>query len=118
MNCLKCGAVIPEGECFCEKCLAGMKDSPVPPDAVVQLPPRKAEPVKRSMGRRRQSLSPEEQIASLKKRLRRMYVVTAVLLLLQGAAIGISLWYFKTHKGPLPGQNYSTVTTTGLTAGK
>lgn len=118
MNCLKCGTVIPEGACFCDQCLAGMKDYPVPPDAVVQLPVRPAESAKRGGGRRRVKLSDEDMIRLLRKRLRRSYAAVAILILLQCVLIATTVGYVRSHRGPQPGQNYSTVITSGQSAGK
>ena len=118
MNCLKCGVVVAEGASFCENCLTGMQDYPVPMDAVVQLPSRKEDPARRAAARRRPVLTPEQQIAQLKKRVRVLVAVIGALVLLEALLVTTSVLYFQKHKGPLPGQNYSTTGTTVPPAGK
>ena len=83
MNCMKCGREIPEGEVFCPDCLEVMGKYPVAPGTHILLPRRPARnPEKKSS----KGPSPEEQVRALKKAIRWLWAVAAVLL----AALGIT----------------------------
>lgn len=111
MNCMKCGREIQSDAVFCESCMADMEKYPVKPDVVVKLPTRsKADPKKNST-RRRLALTEKEQIALLKRRIRRLYALVAALLVLLGVMGYFAVNTVLKGKAPLPGQNYSTVTT-------
>ena len=112
MNCMKCGREIGEGAVFCDSCLEDMKKYPVKPGIAIQLPGRKESPaaVKKAVPKRRQPPTLEEQIAKLKKRIRRLTVLWLITALLLAAAIYPTVEYLTGRSITLPGQNYSTVT--------
>ena len=113
MNCLKCGAEIPEGESFCEKCLEGMKDYPVPKDAFVNIQ-RRTEASRRT---KKQTLSAEEQLSIVKGKLRRTRRLCALLVILCLALSVLCVWKILQDQKPVVGQNYSTVASTASTTG-
>lgn len=113
MNCMKCGLDIPDGHVFCESCLQGMADYPVKPGTVVLLPKRSEQPaVKIPYIRRRTPPSLEEQVASLKKRLRVMTVLFLLVLVLAALLIYPTVEHLLERDAVLPGQNYSAVSAT------
>ena len=113
MGCMKCGRDIPEGQVFCDSCLEVMAKYPVKPETAVQLPRKKDTPVvKKTHIKRRQPPTPEEQIRTLKRRIRRFVVLWLVTLLLLIAALHPAAMYFFGDSFRLPGQNYSTFSDT------
>lgn len=115
MNCMKCGREVSDGV-FCMECLVEMERYPVKPGTVVQLPRRKSETAaKKSYSRRKLQPSPEEQIKSLRKTVRRLALILLVLVLL----LGVTGYFTAVHLSEsdavfLPGQNYSAVTSDSL----
>lgn len=115
MNCLKCGRETTSEQIFCQECLLSMEKYPVKPGTVVQLPKRRDGSAFRKNPKRR-SISLEDQVKSLKKRIRLL-----IFLLILSLAIIASLVYpaaeylFEDHF--LPGQNYSSIVTTTAPAG-
>ena len=113
MGCMKCGRDIPEGQVFCDSCLEVMAKYPVKPETAVQLPRKKEAPVvKKATVKRRQPPAPEEQIRTLKRRIRRLAALWLVTLLLLITALYPALKYFFSGSLVLPGQNYSTFSDT------
>lgn len=111
MNCMRCGRDIEEGV-FCEECLEEMKKYPVNPGIAIRIPRRPDPQVKRVQ--RRKTVSEEEQIRILRKRLRIATAVAVVLLaMLVGLLIPSAMHYMSEHEVLLPGQNYSAATTDG-----
>ena len=111
MNCMKCGREIGEDAVFCDFCLEDMKKYPVKPGIAIQLHHRKETPaVKKTYVKRKQPPTPEEQIAKLKKRIRRLTILWLITALLLAAAIYPTVEYLTGRSITLPGQNYSTVT--------
>ena len=85
MACLKCGKKTQDEQVFCSACLAVMEAYPVKPTIHIQLPNRKERTFSKRAGRKHRALSPEEQLALLKKRQRRLLSLVALLLFLLGA---------------------------------
>ena len=113
MGCMKCGRDIPEDQVFCNSCLEVMAKYPVKPETAVQLPRiRESSAAKKSHPRRRQPPALEEQIVSLKRRIRRLIALWLVTLLLLIAALPFALQYFYGDSLRLLGQNYSTFSET------
>ncbi len=111
MNCMKCGREIGEGQVFCDTCLDMMRKYPVKPGIAIQLPIRNHTPApKKTYSRRRQPLTPEEQLLRLKKRVKRITVLWLVTLALLAATIYPAVEYFLGKSFLLPGQNYTTIT--------
>ena len=108
-KCMKCGRPCAENQAFCEKCLADMARHPVKPGVVVLLPQQ--ERILRPAQRRRYAtLSPEEQLSKLKKRVISLWLA---LILALGAAGTLGWFLFKDYMSheaekPQPGQNYSS----------
>lgn len=109
MNCMKCGRDIEDDQVFCQRCLETMAHYPVSSATFVQLPHRDTAPVKRSA--RKRFLTPEEQVAKLRKRTRRLWAVILVLtLLLVGyGAFSVSRL---SKANFFDGRNYSVVPST------
>ncbi len=113
MQCLRCGREIPAGDVFCQECLASMEKYPVKPDTPILLPKRQEPAAQKKQMPRRPVTPPEEQVKRLKRRLR---IVSALLVL--GIALGcVAAWlgyrYIQENRSKyLPGQNYSSSTST------
>lgn len=118
MGCLKCGRDLEEGQIFCASCLEDMANCPVKPGTPISLPkPREDAPVRKS-SRLKLPLSPEEQVKRLRKRCRWLTALVAMLLIGCIALGLVCLRIARDAKKPLRGQNYSTMETTGDTAGE
>jgi len=110
VNCLKCGREIEEGQVFCSSCLDVMQKYPVKQGIAILLPHRKDLPVqKKSHLRRRQPVTPEEQILRLKRRLSRVVVLWLVTLLLLAATIYPTVEFFLGKSFHRTGQNYTAI---------
>ena len=112
MNCMKCGRDLESEQAFCEDCLLEMKKYPVNPNTIVQLPRRRETPPIRKNPSRRRTVSPEEQVKSLKKRL---WILTGVLILVLAILISMihpTVNYFVRNYYLRPGQNYNTIVET------
>ena len=114
MNCMKCGREIPSDETFCETCLEGMEQYPVRPDTVVLLPNRTEWFSAKKSHQRRQS--PEEQIAALEKRCRRLFAALLISwLLLTGVSVAFGITASEWDMNRFLGQNYKTAGETAET---
>ena len=109
MNCMKCGREIPEGQAFCQECLAVMDAYPVKPDTHIHLPTRPARSTDRKSPR---SVSPAEQIRQLKRAVRWLCLTVGVLFV---AVAILALLLVQNLTAPTPqtpiGKNYTTTTT-------
>ena len=115
MNCMKCGADTPEGQVFCDHCLSVMEQYPVKPGAHIHLPKQAeaSEPAKKPTKKKR-TPSPEEQIAALKlkvRRLRRRVVILVFVLCVVASFLALSLYQQRTS--PTTGKNYTIDVTMG-----
>ncbi len=115
MTCMKCGRELETEQSFCEDCLLEMKRYPVSPSAVVNLPLRRQDPAPRKVPKRR-SISPEEQVKLLKKRIWVLIGVLAVTAALLLAAVYPTFLFFQRSYYLRPGQNYTAITSTPETA--
>ena len=116
MSCMKCGRDTEEGQVFCAACLETMAKYPVKPGIAIQLPGRKDAPApKKNHAKRRQPPTAEEQVRKLRKRLKSMVILWLVTLMLLAAAVYPTVEYFRSKQNLLPGQNYSTITSTEST---
>ena len=116
MYCMKCGRDIEEGQVFCDSCLEDMKKYPVKPGIAIQLPNRKDGPApKKNTPKRKQPPTPEEQIRTLKRRLKRMVILWLITLSLLAATIYPTVEYFLGKPFLQPGQNYTTIVSTEST---
>ena len=109
MYCLKCGKETTESHVFCDRCLATMEKYPIKAGTAVHLPHRQSvAPVRKTVQRKR-ALTPEEQVAVLKKTTRRLIVAVAVLCVVLGLATGLLVHNLIDTK-PAPsavGRNYT-----------
>ena len=107
MNCMRCGRVVREGQVFCPDCLTEMEKCPVRPDAPVRIPRRPDPALRRTI--RKKGTPEEEQIRSLKKKLRLLawllILAAAVIIILSIPAIRSMV---EDSIALLPGQNYSS----------
>lgn len=109
MNCMRCNRDIEDGQVFCAQCLEVMKNSPVNPGTAIRIPRRPDPQPRRAV--RRKTLSEEEQIRILKKRLRILtWLFAIVLTLLIALSIFTVIHFTQEHNVRLPGQNYSSAT--------
>lgn len=109
MRCLRCARETTDGASFCPDCLAKMEQHPVKPGTPVILPAApKAAPKENTVRRRK----PEEEIRSLRKYIRHLWIVLlCCLLIIGGLCTYIFFHWNDTSKGPI-GQNYSTTEST------
>ena len=107
MNCMKCGKEVTEDSVFCADCLLEMEKYPVDPGTVVLLPRRSESSVQKKIVKRHVP-SPEEQIASLRKKV----LILTLLLMACIAAIVLmfapTMHYVRDEHFEI-GQNYSSV---------
>ena len=112
MNCMKCGRELDSEQAFCDDCLLEMKKYPVPSGTAVQLPLwARTTPPKKSQPRRR-TISLEEQVKILKKRIWVLAGALTVTIALILALIYPAVNYFLKSYYLRPGQNYTTVVST------
>ena len=112
MNCMKCGRETKNEQVFCQDCLQIMGKYPVRPGTVVLLPRRREAVVKKVV--KRHTVSPEEQIKTLRKQLAILWIVLVICLAAMVLMINPTLHY-ALDKHVEIGQNYTTVTTTTST---
>ena len=108
MNCMRCGQEIAPGQVFCDDCRAVMKKYPVNPDTPVHLPRRQqaASPKKQP---KKRTISAEEQLAAMKKRLRFFVIWSLISTALAAALLYPAVQYWMTDHFKV-GQNYSSYT--------
>lgn len=109
MHCLKCGRETDEGQVFCQECLLDMGKHPVDPNEVVLLPQRPAAPAAKKPARRR-TITPEERIIHLKRRIRLLTVLLLLVTLAASALAYPTIQYFRRYR-LRPGQNYTSIVT-------
>ena len=115
MNCMKCGQELQPGESFCESCLAEMEKYPIQTNTVVLLPRRGASTAFKKSHQRRHT--PEEQLAALEKRCRRLgaaLMVTLLLLISSLAMLGVAVYEWDMQR--FLGQNYHSAEVPSATA--
>ena len=116
MNCMKCGRETRGEDVFCQDCLTEMKKYPVDPGTVVLLPKREENHfIKKPQPKRRAAPTPEEQIKSLKIRLRIVTVMLLISLTLMAVLVYPVARELLDDPRFRPGQNYNTVTVTEAT---
>ena len=111
MNCMKCGREIPPDESFCEECLADMEKFPVQSETVVLLPRRGPSTAFKKVHTRRHT--PEEQLAVLEKRCRRLVVALVISLFMLASALtalGVAVYEWDMQR--FLGQNYTSADAT------
>ena len=108
MGCMKCGKKTTGEQVFCDQCLAVMEAYPVKPDVHIQLPNRPGDDYK--IVRKRRPPSPEEQVVTLRRKVRKLKVWIAILVLILGATGFLLVRSFDQtpEENKNWGQNYST----------
>lgn len=87
MRCLKCGTNIPNSAVFCDSCLEDAKAYPVKPGTPIKLSFRDDPPAVSTAATPRRTLSPSEQNQLLRRAVRNLRVLVALLsVLLLGSA--------------------------------
>lgn len=99
MGCIKCGKAVTGNAEFCEECLVDMERNPVKPGTPVILPKRNELPTVKHT--RKKALKPEAQVASLKRAVRILCVLSALLLIIAAAAIVLILYLLEVSPTPL-----------------
>lgn len=108
MFCLKCGRETSDAQVFCDTCLQMMEQFPVKPDAAVHLPHRPLPLPEKKQTARKRAQSPEEQVIQLRKLVRRLSLVLAILTLVLGMAAAMLLeTHFDNPVTPPVGRNYT-----------
>ena len=110
MNCMKCGRETVDNEGFWAECLAEMEKYPVRPNTVIQIPHRPASTPKKNFQWR---ITPEEQVAQLRKKCRRASIALLIawlLIAILGTTVGLTVYELDVQRWL--GQNYSTMETT------
>ena len=107
MNCLKCGRSTEDEHVFCDDCLTAMERHPVKAGTPVHLPRHAFVPTNKKPAPRKRTLSPEEQIERLKKRLRRSRIVVLVLIVALSLSAVLLVREFADEDIPIIGQNYT-----------
>ena len=113
MGCLKCGRKTEGDQVFCDLCQTAMEYYPVRPGTAVHLPRRRTAVAPAKQAKRKRPLSHEEQLAGLRKSLRRTRICAAVLALLLCLTAATLTYVFLSADEPLIGQNYTIDTTLG-----
>lgn len=112
MKCTKCGRETGEDGVFCGKCLDVMRQYPVKPGTVIQLPQRKAALPKKPLFRKR-TLPPEELVVQQKKTIRWLWVALICTILLLVLSVILLLHMDSDVEAVATiGQNYITRNTT------
>ena len=108
MNCMKCGRETAAEQVFCEDCLMEMAKHPVKPGTVVFLPRRTESYYAPRKVSKRKTLSLEDQVKALKKRVK---VLILLLLICMGLIIAMAFptMHYLTDDHLKKGQNYNTV---------
>ena len=115
MYCLKCGKEVQDDQVFCEECLTGMEQEPIPINAPVVIP---AQPIQKNQVFRRPVINPEEEV----KRLQRfnqnliMLLVLLVTLVILLAVLVYEQEFWKVVDDL--GRNYSVVETFAHVVGR
>lgn len=116
MNCMKCGISVAEKQVFCESCLQDMSRYPVKPNVQVTIPVRPAVSTAKKRGRRHRGSGQDEQIRSLRFRLRLAHTALIVILIAFFTLAGLMVKYISENQTQYtPGQNYGTMPSTDPT---
>lgn len=114
LNCIKCGRETVNEQVFCPDCQIEMQKYPVRPGTVVQLPSRKEEAAPKKVSRKK-VISPEEQLESLKKQVRTLWL-SLILVSLLAAALSVPAYQHWKEGQKKIGQNYTAIPATSEAA--
>jgi len=109
MQCIKCGKETQENQVFCESCLQVMDAYPVKPDTAIHLPNRANQPSSKKSARKK-ALPLEEQVANMKKSIRRLRlfsIVLALLLIFVSCALVYRMTRPQQQEDPVSKKNYT-----------
>lgn len=109
MSCLKCGKQTDEKQAFCNECLALMEKYPVKPGIAIHLPHRDSAPQEKKSAVRHREPTAAEQVERLRKAVRWLLGMIAVLSVLLLLTAGMLLHVL--DKSPVSGnigRNYTT----------
>ena len=102
---MKCGRDTVDDHVFCDSCQQNMERHPIAPGTAVHLPHRAATPKKAAP--RKRAIPLEEQIANLRRSLRRTRTFAVILLVILAMTAAILLREVTTLDAPIIGQNYT-----------
>lgn len=111
MNCVRCGRETVEDQVFCDLCLGEMEAYPVKPGTAVHIPARTPQDdMKKAQTKKKTPLTPSEQVLRLKRKVLRLRILLALMLLICGGlCFVISRAVVELDFQRLLGQNYSIV---------
>ena len=106
MYCLKCGKEIWDDQVFCEECLTGMEQEPIPINTPVVIP---AQPVQKPAAFRRPVINQEEEMKRL-QRCNQNLILALVLTFTLAMLLGVLLYDKEIWQAVDDlGRNYSVV---------
>lgn len=109
MNCMKCGKETSGNQVFCDVCLESMQAYPVKPGTPVQLPPKRTPAQEKYTDPLDQEPTPAEQVRQLRRMIRWLTAIVAILsLLLCGTAVML-LHTLEEPASTNIGRNYTTI---------
>ncbi len=108
MNCLRCGRDIDGENVFCNSCRNEMEAYPVKPGTPIQLPHRDEDALAKKKSKRKRPANPEEQIAALKRSLKKSRRFSAFLIILLVFALAVILYqlHHQYYEDSNIGRNY------------
>lgn len=113
MNCMKCGAEIPEAQVFCDHCLDVMKEYPIKPGTHIHLPKQSVTvEAPRKTAKKKRTPTPEEQVSSLRMKVLRLRLAVVILIFVIcviSAFLGLKL--YQEYMPQPTGRNYTIDTT-------
>ena len=112
MNCMKCGKETKGSDVFCPHCQAVMEKYPVKPDAHVHLPKRTQEQQVNKQKRSHRIWTTEEELTSLRKKVRWLLATSILLILLLGVVSAQLVYTTLNKEDPMMGRNYTYEETT------
>ena len=116
MYCMKCGVSIGDSQVFCENCQKDMDRYPVKPNVQVSIPVRPVASASKKRSRRQRGTAQDEQIRTLRIKLRLAHTALIVVLLAFFALAAIMVKYLSEAPDQYnAGQNYSTMPATDPT---
>lgn len=110
MNCLRCGTEVTPPDVFCPDCQAEMAKHPVPRGVPVVLPSQ--DQLRRAPRKAYAPPNSEEQLLSLRHRLRRLRIAFVSLCVVCACLLGALFFAYQSlgRDGHAIGQNYQTST--------
>lgn len=110
LKCIKCGRETISEQVFCPDCQVEMQRYPVRPGTVVQLPPRQETSNVKKVSRKK-TISLEEQVESLKKQVRTLWL-SLILVSILAVSLSIPTYQHWKEGQKKIGQNYTAVVAT------